>query len=319
VNNLLGIGDQFLMSLKRANDGGQRGTQLAYYTPVHASGTLLSLNYSYTDYELGGAFEALQAEGDSQYINIGLSQPLFRDSVKGISALFNITRQKINDEVGVVSLKNKRDVDSIDIGLLGDWTSKAQDAVYQLGANARFGDVDFQNAVAKTLDATGSKTEGHYAKLNLNATRVQYFDYGLSLNIYADYQLGNQNLDSAEKMTIGGINRWRGFAELPALADSGIMTGVELRKRITANQSLGTLLLVGLTPYVFADFGRGKVNQDPAASDNHVESTHYGLGMDLAFKNNWFLNVTGSHQTRDYEGTGAENETRFWGKLQKDF
>ena len=320
LNNLLGIGDQFLVNLSRSNDGGTRGTQFAYFTPVHASGTLLSLNYSYTDYELGGIFEPLRAEGDSQYINIGLSQPLYRDSVKGIAALFNVTRQKINDETKAFGLKNKRDVDSVDIGLLGDWTSKAQDAVYQMGATLRFGDVDFKNTIAKALDAAGNKTRGNYTKLNLNATRVQYFDNGLSFSLYADYQVANQNLDAAEKSSIGGVNRWRSFAELRALADNGIMTGAEVRKNITANKSLGSLLLVNISPYVFLDFGRGKINQDPVSSNNnHVESTHYGAGMDLAFKSDWFLSVTGSHQTRDFENTGAENETRFWGKLQKNF
>lgn len=262
----------------------------------------------------------MRAQGDSQYINVGLSQPLFRDATKGVSGLFNITRQKINDELKAFSLKNKRDVDSIDIGLLGDYTSRAQDAVYQVGVNARFGDVDFKDDIAQLLDDTGSKTSDHYTKLNINATRVQFFKNGLSLNIYADYQLASQNLDPAEKLSIGGINRWRGFSELPSLADNGIMTGVELRKRITANKSLGTLLLENITPYVFVDFGRGRINQDPVASNtNHVESTQYGIGMDVAFKSDWFLSVTASHQTRDFEGDGAENESRAWGKLQKNF
>ena len=44
LNNLMGRGDQFVVSLKRANDGGQRAAQFAYFTPIHASGTLLSLN-----------------------------------------------------------------------------------------------------------------------------------------------------------------------------------------------------------------------------------------------------------------------------------
>jgi hemolysin activation/secretion protein len=320
LNNLVGIGDQFLMSLKRANGGGQRAAQFAYFTPISASGALLSLNYSLTDYELGGSFEALGAEGSSQYINMGVSQPLFRDSTKGVAASFNLTRQKINDELKSFSLENKRDIDSIDIGLLGDYTSKAQDAVYQVGATLRFGDVQFKNDIAKLLDQTGAKASGKYTKFNINATRVQFFNNGLSLNVYADYQLANQNLDAAEKLSIGGINRWRGFAELPALADNGIMVGTELRKRIAANTSLASLSLVSVSPYVFADFGRGRINQDPVASNsNHVESTQYGVGMDLAFKNDWALSVTGSHQTRDFENDGAENESRFWGKLQKNF
>ncbi len=319
-NNPLGLGDQFVLSLKNASNGGQKGAQFAYYTPIYASGTLLNVGYSYTEYKLGSIFRPLDAKGDSEYINIGLSQPFLRDAVKGFSATVNLTRQKVSDEIGIFALDNKRNVDSVDFGLVGDWTSFAQDAVYQLGINARFGEVDFKNAVAEALDATGSKTKGSYRKLNINATRIQYFSNGLSLNLYADYQVANENLDSVEKFSIGGINRWRNFAELPSLADTGLMAGAELRKNITAGKSLQSLLMVGLTPYVFADFGRGKINQDPtSSSDNHVQSIHAGMGIDFAFKQDWFLSVAGSHQNRDFDGADAENETRFWGKLQKNF
>jgi len=41
--------------------------------------------------------------------------------------------------------------------------------------------------------------------------------------------------------------------------------------------------------------------------------------MDFMFKKNWQLGVTASHQNRDFEGANAENETRFWGQIQKEF
>jgi hemolysin activation/secretion protein len=151
------------------------------------------------------------------------------------------------------------------------------------------------------------------------ASRTQYFKNGFSLALRADYQATNKNLDSIEKMTIGGINRWRAFAELPSLADAGLMAGVEIRKKIPANKSLASLLLVELSPYGFVDAGRGKINQKPSSNDNHVKSVHYGLGMDAAFKKDWLLNVTVSHQNRDFDAASAENETRIWGQLQKEF
>jgi hemolysin activation/secretion protein len=318
-NNPAGLGDQLSLDLKRSNDNGQRGLDLGYATPVHASGTLLSLRYNYVDYKLGGTFKALDAFGESQYFNIALDQPLVRDAQKGLSAHFSTTYKVMNDEVSTVSLENRRNVLAADFGLFGDWLNKDGDVSNQLGINIRTGKVIFKDDFAQALDQTGPKIQGGFVKYNLNATRVQYFKNGVNIALRADYQRASKNLDSVEKISTGGINRWRQFAELPSLADSGFVIGAELGKKIPANETLARLLLVDISPYGFIDFGRGRVSQKSSTSDNHVKSIHFGLGLDATFKNAWLFSLTASHQNRDFEGTGAENEARIWGQLQKYF
>lgn len=319
LNNPAGMGDQLFLSLKSSRDEGERGVQIGYYTPIHASGTLLSLGYNYVDYKLGGTFKALGASGDSQYFNAGLDQPIIRNAQYGLTARVGGSYKRVNDEVTAFTLKNRRDVTDFDAGLFGDWYDSDSSASNQLGINLRTGRVDFKNAFAQSLDATGTKTEGSFLKYNLVASRVQYFKSGVSIALRADYQGADSNLDSVEKMSIGGINRWRAYAELPSLADDGLMAGAEVRKKITANESLARLLLVDVSPYAFVDAGRGKINQNALSSDNHVKSFHYGMGVDFAFMRDWQLSVTVSHQNRDIDGASAENTTRFWGQIQKEF
>ena len=225
----------------------------------------------------------------------------------------------MNDEVSAFALKNRREINGFDLGLFGDWLDDSGEANNQLGINIHAGRVNFKNDFAETLDETSAKTEGNFVKYNLVASRIQYFKNGISLALRADYQAANKNLDSVEKFSIGGINRWRAFAELPSLADSGFMASAEIRKRIPANQSLASLLLVEVNPYAFMDAGWGKVNENALSNDNHVKSIHAGFGMDFLFKKDWQLSVTASHQNRDFEGADAENETRFWGQIQKEF
>jgi hemolysin activation/secretion protein len=318
-NNPIGIGDQLNLNLRRSNNDGQRGLQLAYITPVHASGTLLNLSYNYVDYKLGGQFKPLNATGDNQYFNVGLDQPILRNAVYGLSARLAGSHKKLNDEVSAFSLKNQREISGFDLGLFGDWLDNTNVANNQLGINIHVGRVNFKNDFAETLDETSTKTEGNFVKFNLVASRIQYFKNGVSLALRADYQAANKNLDSIEKLSIGGINRWRAFAELPSLADTGFMAGAEVRKRISANQSLASLLLVELSPFAFIDAGRGKINKNPLNNNDHVKSLHAGLGMDFLFKKEWQLNVTASHQNRDFDGIKAENETRFWGQIQRGF
>lgn len=319
LNNPAGRGDQLSVGLKNSRDDGQRGFNLGYLIPVHESGTLLNLGYNYVDYKLGGPFKQLKAKGDSQYFSAGLDQPLMRNAQGGLSAHVGGAYKRVDDDVSAFLLNNRRNVSNIDLGLFGDWFNNQGDVSYQAGLNLRAGRVDFKDAFAESLDATGAKTEGDFLKYNLVASRVQYFSNGVSLALRADYQYASKNLDSVEKIVIGGINRWRAFAELPSQADTGYMAGAELRKSIAVGPKLANLLLEGISTYGFVDFGRGKINRDALSDDNHVKSIHYGAGVDMAFSRKWLLGISVSHQARKFDGVSQENETRVWGQLQKDF
>lgn len=318
LNNPVGLGDQLSLDLKRSNNNGQRGLSLGYITPVHESGTLFSVGYNYIDYKLGRQLEPLDASGESQYFNLGLNQPIIRDAHKGLSAQFGASYKIMNDEVAAFSLENRRKITAAELGLTADWLSSNGRVNYLAGAKVRAGNVKFKNDVAKSLDETGAQTKGGFAKYNLSATRLQYFGNGASFALHANYQRASKNLDSVEKMSIGN-SAWRQYAELPSLADSGIVVGAEVRKKVIANKSLNSLLLIDISPYVFVDLGRGKINQRTNLSDNHVKSIHAGFGLDATFRNGWVFNFSGSQQNRDFTGAGAENETRVWGQLLKYF
>lgn len=318
-NNPAGLGDRLSLNLKRSNDNGYRGLNLSYITPVHASGTLLSAGYNYVDYQLGGAFQNLKAFGDSRYFNIALDQPLIRDASKGLTAHFGNLYKVVNDEVSIASLENRRNIFATEFGLIGDWLNATGNISSQVSVNVRAGKVAFKNDIAQTLDETGAKTKGSFVKYNLSASREQYFENGVSLSLRADIQRASKNLDSVEKLSIGGTNRWRQYAELPSLADSGFVVGAEVRKKWLANEALAKLKVVDITPYGFIDIGRGKLNQKPANADNHVKSIHVGLGLDARFKKDWVLSLSASQQNRDFSGIGAENEMRIWGQLFKYF
>lgn len=318
-NNPVGVGDQLSLNLKRSNDNGQRGLSLGYITPVHESGTLLSVGYNYVDYKLGGTFQNLDAFGESQYFNIAVDQPIVRDAQKGLTAHFSSSYKKINDEVSIASLENRRNILAAEFGLIGEWLNAAGNVSNQVGVNVRTGKVMFKNDLAQSLDENGANTKGGFVKYSLSVSRVQYFENGASLSLRADYQRASKNLDSVEKVSIGGVNRWRQYAELPSLADTGFIVGAEIRKKWPANTTLARLKLIDFSPYGFIDFGRGKLNQQSLNADNHIKSTHAGLGLDTSFKNGWVFSLSGSHQNRDFSGANAENELRFWGQLLKYF
>lgn len=317
-HNPAGRGDRVSLNLKRSRNNGQRGLDLGYIVPIHASGTLLNLRYNYIDYQLGGTFKALGAQGDSQYVDIGIDQPIIRDATKGITLSVASSFKEVNDELKTTGLENRRNLVSLDMGLVADWLNAKGNVSYQLGTNVRTGRVIFKDELAKIIDETGADTAGGFVKYSLSANRIQYFADGLSWALRANYQRAGKNLDTVEKMSIGGINSWRQFAELPSLADSGFVIGTDIRKQIAASEGLAKWL-VNITPYTFIDVGRGKLNQQALSADNHVKSIHAGIGFDANLKNDWLFSVTASHQNRDFTGVDAENELRFWGQLIKFF
>lgn len=319
LNNLAGRGDQATLNLRSSNHERQRGIQVGYLLPVHASGTLLNLNYSYVDYRLSGEFSALKASGSSEYFGIGIDQPLLRARHQNITARTTLSFKDVTDDVAAFLLKNHRNITAAEVGLYGDWRDRTSQGYNQVGMSIKGGHVDFRNDFAQALDDVGAEVTGDFIKYNIFASRLQPISQRTSLTLHAEYQGANKNLDSAEKLAIGGINRWRAFAELPTSADRGLVAGLELRTILAEDHVLAKFLHSNLSPYLFYDAGKGVINHTALSGDNHVRSSHVGFGLDATFLKQWFLGLVVSHQKRDIDGARSENETRAWGQLQVSF
>ncbi len=319
-NNLAGRGDQLSLNLKASNHEGQRAVQLGYILPIHESGTLLNLNAGYFDYHLGGQFSALGVEGRSTYASALLDQPLLRSRQGNITSRAGFSYKDISDEVSAFSLDNHRDINAIELGLFGDWRDSVLSGFNQLGLNLKLGEVDFKNNFAEALDATGADTSGAFIKYNVFASRLQPLSAAYNLSLRGEYQGANNNLDGTEKLAIGGINRWREFGELPTSADRGLIVGLELRRTMLSLEPLaGFLRSVKVSPYIFFDYGRGIINHSALSDSNHVNSSHYGVGLDTLITKKWALGLAISHQKSQVEDTAPETETRAWAQIQTQF
>lgn len=317
-NNPNAMGDQLIVNGRVSKDEDLRTFGLLYNTPVNAAGTMMSFGYNYVDYHLGREFKVLDAKGDAQYFAVALEHPLIRDVRTGVSFRTSANYKIIDDDIGAFNLNNRRDIASLDIGLQGDWINSSGSTVYQWGASITPGSVSFKDSNAKALDKSTIDTSGSFLKWNLTMTRTQFFNDNLTWTLRTDYQGANENLDIIEKMGIGAINRWRLFAELPSQASEGVMIGNDLRKKWAVDGYFGGAMDV-VSPFVFYDIGKGKINRHAVSNDNHVVSTHIGAGVDLLFKQKWTLSFVFSEQKRDLDGAPSDTESRLWGQLRKDF
>lgn len=323
LNNLAGRGDSLGFNIRNSRGERQRAFQLGYILPITEAGTLLNVNLGYSDYRLGGEFSALGATGKSAYISAFLDQPLLRSRQGNVTSRIGLSYKDLSDEVSAFSIENQRHIKALEMGLFGDWRDDSWNGFNQLGLNLKLADLNFKNSLAKSLDATGAETAGNFVKYNLFGSRIQPLSTSFNLIVRAEFQGVSKNLDSAEKLAIGGINRWREFAELPTSSDRGLMLGAEIRKLPLALSGLAKFLPIFIgaevSPYIFYDYGRGIINHNAFSNNNKVHSSHIGVGADMRLAKKWSLDVVLSQQNRQIEGVNAESESRMWGQIQKEF
>ena len=323
LNNIAGRGDRLGLNLKTSNGERQRNAQLGYIVPIHETGTMLNLNAGYSDYRLGGQFSVLGAKGNSSFVSAFLDQPVLRSRQANITARAGLSYKDVSDDISAFSFENHRGIKALELGLFGDWREDRLKGFNQLGINLKLADVNFKNSLAKSLDATGANTSGNFIKYNLFGSRIQPLSATYNLIFRGELQGTNKNLDSSEKLAIGGINRWREFGELPVSSDRGLILGAELRKAMAPATGLASFLPIfkdaEYSPYVFFDYGRGIIDHSALSSDNHVNSSHYGVGIDMQFAKKWLLDFAVSHQKSNIQGSGSEYDTRAWGQIQTEF
>ena len=94
--------------------------------------------------------------------------------------------------------------------------------------------------------------------------------------------------------------------------------GLELRSHFTGTR-FAEIHIGDLSPYGFVNYGTGTIDQNALSSNNHVDSVHYGLGIDANLAKRWFLGLAISRQERRIDGNPSEDEERAWGQIQKEF
>jgi hemolysin activation/secretion protein len=142
---------------------------------------------------------------------------------------------------------------------------------------------------ALTLTDT-SNTRGSFEKFNVDLVRLQSLPAGFSLMGHLSVQSASKNLDSSEKMSLGGAGGVRAYPTGEASGDEGVLAQLELR--YSAGTGAGTG--VGTyAPYVFMDGGSIKTNAKPANGATNNERSLGGAGVGVRYlRNAWNADAT---------------------------
>lgn len=316
LNNPLGAGDQLSLRLL-GSDGALGYGRLSYQAPV--GNLTLGLAFAHLRYDLGREFTGLDASGTADIVSAYASYPLIRSRRANLYALGNFDYRFLSDDIGVVSSRSRKHLAAGTLGLSGDYRDElGAGGSSQFSLGWTIGDLAIRSGAERLADATTARSAGRYSKLQGSFSRLQTIAGPFALYGSVRGQVAFDNLDSSEKMQIGGAYGVRAYPEGEAFGDTAYIATAEARLRLSqwTGKLPGTLELIG-----FVDTGEVRYAQDPwFTGSNHAVRSGYGGGLGWYGPSGIILRGSYARKLGTGPATSAPDRAgRFWFQVVKLF
>ena len=313
VNNLAGRGD--VASLRVLTSGKGLNYARGSYQMQFGKATA-GVAYSWLGYELGREFASAQATGTAKIASVYGSYPLIRSRNTNLYGLLAFDAKTFQDKspfdpnTPVIDKKAQ----ALMATLRGDHRDNlGGGGVTGYSVTGTAGNLDIQTPFQRDFDATTAQSNGHYTKLGFSAMRLQSVTDTISLYAGISGQVASKNLDSSEKMELGGMNAVRAYPEGEAFADQGYVLTLEARKQLPklSEQMPGQVQLVG-----FVDTGSVTINKNQwpgADADNRRTLSGAGVGLIWSENNNFLVRTYYARKLGSGTAISAPDMSgRFW-------
>jgi len=307
VNNLSGRGDVLMARALSAGPDLNYG-RVAYQ--VQAGASKLGVAYAEMNYALGDAFASLGFSGASHITSVYGSYPLRRARAGNAALQLSYDDKTLVDRQAATFSTQHKSARVWTGSLVGD-QQDAWDGLTNYALSLTQGDIVAQR--------TEARSDGGYAKLAWSVSHLHKLSSASVLQLALSGQTASKNLDSSEKMALGGAQSVRAYPEGETYGDQGYVLNVEARAalpRLYAQQS-GLLQLVG-----FVDTGMVRLNRRPwDSSDNRRTLSGVGVGLNWASgEGDVVLKAFCAHKVGAAASTSAPaTATRFWLQAVKYF
>ena len=286
------------LSLNALKTEGSEYLRLSYSLPLGYSGWRVGLHGSNMNYEvISGSISSTKANGTATTSGWDISYPLVRSQLSNINWAMSYDHKAFDNSPNnlIYSINTFNTV--LSANQIDNWAGGGM------------------NSQILSVTTGRSSKDGRYSKLNLNASRLQSLTAEWSMLATGGAQFTQNNLDSSEKLFLGGATGVRGYPSGEAGGSEGNTFSLELKRRITNELALGA----------FYDYGRVKVNHDnnlfSPANPNSFGLKTYGFALDWQFKPTVELKTTVSRRIGsnplavNYNGNdsdGTLKQTRLW-------
>jgi hemolysin activation/secretion protein len=315
-NNLTGHGDVASFRLLASNHGMFYG-RAAYQTQIGL--TTVGLSYAHIRYALGREFKSLDASGTADIASIYASHPLIRSREHNLYFVTTAEAKWFKDRVRLTASETERTTRSLTAGLNGSFHDTIGGGAWSTYTiSATIGRLRLNTPSDLANDALTARSNGNYAKWQLSASRLQTLAGPLALYGAIRGQLASKNLDSSERMELGGAYGVRAYPEGEAYGDEGYLATIEARLSLPARTAgiPGQFQLVG-----FVDTGSVTLAKNPwLAGSNSAHRSGYGAGITWSEPGNFIVKAAYARKIGNTLATSAPDRSgRFWIQLAKFF
>jgi hemolysin activation/secretion protein len=308
--NPLGLGDQASVRVM-GSDEDQHYYRAAYQLPIGPWSTQVGVAYSDMDYQLAKDFDELDAKGNARIATVFVQQPLIRTRAFSLNAQVQYDHKHLRDDIDLYESKSKKQARVITTSLDGN----LRDNLLGGGVSAfslawSEGSLNLDGQFDKLYDGLTAKTAGRFQKINPSVVRLQRLSERFSLYGQVQGQWADGNLDSSEKISLGGAYGVRAYPQGEASGDQGYVANLELRYALTEQWNLLT----------FVDHGAVRLNKDTwADGENHRSLSATGVGANWS-AGGWRLNTVAAWRVGNADPQSDVARTpRVWAQVSKAF
>ena len=309
------LGD--LLNVVAVHTQGSNYARLAYSIPVGTDGWRMGMNTSAMSYEVVvGEQGMVGAFGKAVTKGMEFIYPLLRadDSSATVTLAADTKKFQNTSAQGLVMSDYEAKVMSAQVsGFYRDINPGGGTGTYSLQLS--HGDINLDGSLSQQTDKNTVKTEGVFNKIRLNGTWQQPITASTSAFVSYTGQLSDKNLDSSEKMQLGGMNGVRAYPTGEGSGSDGQMVQLELRQQLEN----------GINMAAFYDWGQVWLQHDPnyPGGPQHNLNTYKGFGASVGYttedginiKATWARKIGNNPNPNPINGNdqdGTRDRNRYW-------
>ncbi|MGC5700112.1 ShlB/FhaC/HecB family hemolysin secretion/activation protein [Pseudomonas sp. NFXW11] len=270
LNNPLRLGDRLSLRVL-GSDRDQRYLRSAYQLPLGPRSTRVGAAYSQMDYELTRKrIKRLEMNGRARVQSVFIVQPLVRSRGFDLSAQLQYENKHLRDDIDLFELRRRKHIELWTLSLDGSRQDPWLGGGYsQFSLAYGSGQLRFDDPAQQRADRHSAGTGGSFSRTNLQLARTQRLGPRWFLRGQLHAQWAASNLDSSEKISLGGPYGVRGYPLSAGAGDQGWLAGLELGYALTARWQLS----------LFTDRGYVEINRLPWTDEANTQRLQSaGLG-----------------------------------------
>jgi hemolysin activation/secretion protein len=277
-NNPYLTGDKLDLILAKSDEDFE-SIELKYNFPLGEDGWRIETSYNYFDYKIGKELASSNILGDSESYKLNARYPYYRTSLESLFFDFGYTEKYLYSETAGSATSDK-EIKNFVFGAEWNKSDNFYGGGYtQIKPTFTFGDLDLSKVTSSlNSDNTGARTNGSFEKTTIDITRIQKINDNLNLHLFGTTQFASKNLDSSEKLSLGGPAGIRAYPVGEATGDEGFRYSIDAKYSIIAPKYFDNL-----TAIAFYDYGMVKQYTDLtnlSVSNNTYSLEGYGIGFE---------------------------------------